>query len=170
MWDSPSPELLELAAKADIVSPWSVGRYGTAEEFSSGLADFQAADIAWCREKNVGYLPVIFPGFSWRNLMKARNKEPGRTIPRGDGTFFRTQGEGLIEAGAGMLYVAMFDELDEGTAILQISSAPPADQGCAFITNGQEPPDQFLRLSGELARSLRARRTPPAAGPVRERH
>jgi len=162
-----SPELLELAAKADIVSPWSVGRYGTTEEFSSGLPDFQTADIAWCREKHVGYLPVIFPGFSWRNLMKVRKKEPGRAIPRGDGTFFRTQGLRLIEAGAGMLYVAMFDEMDEGTAIFKISNAPPAGQGCTFITNGEQVPDYFLRLSGELAGALRAKRVPSGAVPAR---
>ena len=59
--------LLELISKADIVSPWTVGRYGTPEQAANYAKKTMAPDIAWCKENEKDYLPVVFPGFSWHN-------------------------------------------------------------------------------------------------------
>lgn len=168
----PSPELLALCARVDIVSPWAVGRYGSVEDFKTGMRIHQKPDIAWCADHKVDYLPVIFPGFSWHNLMSVRGKDPGRAIPRGDGTFYWTQGRELIAAGARMLYLAMFDEVDEATSIFKISNTPPPPVGkTSFITNESMPPDQHLWLSGqlrqELQKTLRQRAVPPVEMPAR---
>jgi hypothetical protein len=154
----PSPELEGLCARVEVVSPWSVGRYGDVSDFLRAHKRHQLPDMVWCREKGVDYLPVIFPGFSWKNLMAVRGRDPGRPILRGDGTFFREQGRVLIKAGAAMLYVAMFDEIDEGTAIFKISENPPSlSSGAEFITNGRYPPDHYLRLTEELSAALKAK-------------
>jgi hypothetical protein len=159
----PSPELLALCAKVDIVSPWSVGRYDSEKEIMDGFAKRQQADLHWCAQNKVDYLPVIFPGFSWHNLMKARKETVERTIHRGDGSFYWSQGRELIAAGARMLYIAMFDEIDEGTSVMKITNSPP-DGESKFITNESQPTDHYLWLSGQLRHFLQKRltnETPP---------
>ena len=67
------------------------------------------------------YLPVVFPGFSWHNMHVARGESaPLNQIPRLKGEFLWSQAVADYQAGAKMLYVAMFDEIDEGTAIFQM--------------------------------------------------
>jgi len=149
------PGLRALIAKADIVSPWSVTRYNSRQRFAEDLRVYQKPDLDWCREHRLGYLPVIFPGFSWTNLQKARggNGAPD-AIPREKGRFFWKQGSELARLGVGMIYVAMFDELDEGTAILKCTDNPPV--GPSHFQAGEGvAPDQYLWLAGQIGRVLR---------------
>ena len=53
-----------------------------------------------------------------------------------------------------MAYVAMFDEVDEGTAIFKVSNSPPT-QG-RFVTYDGLPTDWYLRLTGEGAKLIRS--------------
>ncbi|HEY0258092.1 MAG TPA: glycoside hydrolase family 71/99-like protein, partial [Candidatus Methylacidiphilales bacterium] len=106
------PKLHDVILKADIVSPWTVGRYQTIDRFNNTLDAYPKADLAWCRQNKLDYMPVIFPGFRWHNLMKYRGKSPPYgDIDRRKGAFFKAQGEGLIASGVNMLYIAMFDEI-----------------------------------------------------------
>ena len=149
------PYLHSLIQKADIVSPWSVTRYRTASDFKADVSIFHKPDLAWCREHHLDYLPVIFPGFSWTNLLKTRNKdgEPHR-ISREKGAFLWAQGAELAKIGADMLYVAMFDELDEGTAIVKCSGNPPTGKS-VFRTEPGVAPDYYLWLTGRIGQLLR---------------
>lgn len=99
----------------DIVMPWAVGRYNsdTYASVAAGLPD----DIKWCRDNRVDYVPLVFPGFSWGNLKQ--NTALYNQIPRLKGDFLWQQAAGAKAAGATSLYVAMFDEIDEGTAIFK---------------------------------------------------
>ena len=58
-------------------------------------------------------------------------------------------------AGCEMLYVAMFDEVDEGTAIFKCSDSPPAGEGARFLSMEGLPSDFYLRLTGAGGRLLR---------------
>jgi hypothetical protein len=59
-----------------------------------------------------------------------------------------------IQRGADMLYVAMFDEMDEGTAIFKCADqVPVGTQG--FVTNDGLPSDHYLWLTGQIGRVLR---------------
>ena len=69
---------------------------------------FLKTDILWCRMNNVGYAPVVFPGFSWRNL-KNLTVDKYDEIPRLKGDFLWRQIAEAKKAGAKMIYVAMFD-------------------------------------------------------------
>ena len=60
-----------------------------------------------------------------------------------------------IEAGANMIYVAMFDEIDEGTAIFKVSNTPPNSDKSYFVSNGGLPSDHYLWLTGQGAKMLR---------------
>jgi hypothetical protein len=59
----------------------------------------------------------------------------------------------------------MFDEVDEGTAIFKVTSAPPT-QG-HFVGLEGLPSDWYLRLVGEGARRLRQKQSIPLEIPFR---
>jgi hypothetical protein len=148
------PALHRICEMADVVSPWAVGRLRTVEDATARGA-VVAADLAWTRERGGDYLPVIFPGFTWHNLQKSRGVEaPSDQIPRRGGEFYRAQADATISAGARMLYVAMFDEIDEGTAIMKTSGNPPVGES-PFVAEPGVPSDHYLKLTGEIRARLR---------------
>ncbi len=57
--------------------------------------------------------------------------------------------------GCKMIYVAMFDEVDEGTAIFKCTDSPPVGSGVKFLGYEGLPSDYYLRLVGEAGRLLR---------------
>ncbi len=54
-----------------------------------------------------------------------------------------------------MIYVAMFDEVDEGTAIMKITDTPPNSEKAHFVDNDGMPSDHYLWLTGLGAKMLR---------------
>ena len=107
--------------------------------------------MKWCQEQKKDYLPVVFPGFSWHNL---RPKAPLDQIPRLKGRFLWKQYEEAKKAGATMLYTAMFDEMDEGTAIFKCTNDPPVGAS-RFLTLEGLPSDHYLWLTGMGGKLLR---------------
>lgn len=150
------PKLHELIAKADLVSPWAVGRFGTPEEAAARRDRLLKPDLAWCRERGLGYLPVAFPGFSWRNLQKSRGQEARfEAIPRRGGKFLWSQALAARQAGNHALYIAMFDEMDEGTAIFKTDPNPPVGES-RFLAEPGIPSDHYLWLTGQVGRLMRS--------------
>lgn len=141
--------LLELVKQGDIVHPWLVGRFdnNTYEPYRKSIEE----DIKWCKANGKDYMPVLFPGFSWHNMKK---DAPQNMIPRLGGRFFWKQVKGAVDAGAESLYLAMFDEIDEGTAFFKCTNTPPVGES-SFITYEGEAPDHYLWLAGEAAKYLR---------------
>jgi hypothetical protein len=76
-------------------------------------------DKAYCDQRKIDYMPVIFPGFSWYNMH--RGKTPFNQIPRRGGNFLWHQSYNAISAGVSMVYIAMYDEVDEGTAMYKLA-------------------------------------------------
>lgn len=144
------PQLLETFKKVDIIHPWFVGRF--TESRLPKMMDRIVADIAWCKQYKVDYVPVIYPGFSWHNM---KPESPLDQIPRNKGQFFWKQLSGAIQRGAEMIYVAMFDEVDEGTAIFKISKNPPVGQTEFVKPEDDIPSDYYLYLGGYAAKMLR---------------
>lgn len=142
------PRLHDLIRKCDIVMPWFVGRYNQSSypEFSS-LVD---EDMKWAKENNVDYAPLCFPGFSWRNM-----HGPGQPIPRDKGNFFWMQLSNCISKGAEMLYIAMFDEIDEGTAIFKCAKRVPVGESAFVPIDNEIEGDHYLWLAGKAGQMLR---------------
>ncbi len=145
------PALHRIIAKADIVSPWTVGRYRTLEGVADHAKQRWKGDIRWCKDHGKDYLPVIFPGFSWHNM---RPRSPLDEIPRLKGRFLWKQLVEAKRAGATMIYQAMFDEMDEGTAIFKCTNDPPVGAS-RFLTLEGLPSDHYLWLAGMGGKLLR---------------
>ena len=157
--------LHQVLASADIISPWTVGRYATLKDVESHATHRWKPDIEWCRADDKDYLPVVFPGFSWHNL---RPKSPLDQIPRQRGKFLWQQFVAAQQSGAGMAYVAMFDEMDEGTAIFKCTNDVP--QGASsFVTYDGLPSDHYLWLTGQ-GRELLNGRVPISTDPPARVH
>lgn len=67
----PDPYLHEIIKSADIIMPWMVQRFtpllhGETERFAAQVK----ADLIWCSQFNIDYVPCVYPGFSWYNLSK----------------------------------------------------------------------------------------------------
>jgi hypothetical protein len=152
----------------DVISPWSVGRFANDEGVDAFVKNNVVPDLAEAKRNGVQYMPVIFPGFSWYNLMSNRN-QPGRAvlnqIPRHCGRFLWKQVASLLGVQVNMLYAAMFDEVDEGTALLptetQMDKLPA---GASMVVLNQDgcslPDDWYLRVTGKAAEYLRHHQVP----------
>ena len=160
------PGLHDVLKLADVISPWTPGRYKNPREVAVHGDTWWKPDAVWCREHSLDYLPVVFPGFSWHNL---NPEAPLDQIPRLKGKFLWSQFVAAKSAGARMIYVAMFDEVDEGTAIFKCTNQAPVG-GNSFLTYDNLPSDHYLWLTGEGARLLRGERPTAAEVPVRNSH
>ena len=148
---APDPALHEVLRLADVLSPWTPGRYRNPKEAAGHGDKYWKPDIAWCREHSLDYLPVVFPGFSWHNMYR---DSPLNKVPRLKGEFLWSQFVAAKTAGAQMIYVAMFDEVDEGTAIFKCSNDLPVGP-TQFVDYEGLPSDHYLWLTGQGARLLR---------------
>ena len=108
-------------------------------------------DREWCDNNQLDFLPVVYPGFSWHNLTGGKLDD----IPRLKGQFFWSQIVGAKQANCNMIYVAMFDEVDEATAIFKCTNEPPVGNGGEFLTYEGLPSDYYLKLVRQAGRMLR---------------
>ena len=153
----------------DVISPWSVGRFRDDAGAAAFLHDRVLPDVAETTRLGIAYLPVVFPGFSWSNLQERRG-QPGKAIlneiPRRCGNFLWHQIANLTGSHVPAIYGAMFDEMDEGTAMLPAVTRPdrlPA--GGRFVFLNQEgcslPSDWYLRVMGPASEFLRKSQAAP---------
>lgn len=144
------PYLHELIKMADIVLPWQVGRFN--ENNFDTFKDIVGKDLAWCKQNNLDYAPVIWPGFTWHNLKKTT---ASNSIPRNGGSFFWKQLYNSINSGVEMIFVAMFDEVNEGTAIFKVTNNPPVNEQLMFVGLEGKPSDHYLWLTGQASKMLK---------------
>ncbi|WP_217605043.1 glycoside hydrolase family 71/99-like protein [Chitinophaga sp. GbtcB8] len=165
------PYLHTIIKKADIILPWMVQRFSPLlHNDMDRYRDMIVDDMEWCRRNNIEYVPCVCPGFSWHNLSKYEfpdDVKPVGSIPRQGGRFYWQQLSTAILAGAGMIYVAMFDEVNEGTAIFKVSDNPPVAKNVSFINMDGQPSDLYLWLTGEAAKMLRKEKPLTTVMPVR---
>ncbi|PNY33929.1 xylosidase/arabinosidase [Rhodopirellula baltica] len=145
------PVLHETIKLADVVSPWTIGRYQSPQQAERHAERVWRADREWLEKEGVDFLPVAFPGFSWFNLHGGKLDQ----IPRLKGEFYWSQIAAAKSVGCSMLYVAMFDEVDEATAIFKCTNNPPVDQSPQFITYEGLPSDHYLKMTGRASELFR---------------
>ncbi len=149
----PDERLHDIIRSADIIMPWFVGRYNNDRypRFKRNIAE----DQKWCDANNVGYVPLVFPGFQWLNMKDPTQNQ--NVISRLGGDFYWNQIAGAISSGVKMLYVAMFDEVDEATAIMKCyrsSDAPLNGDDKFYGIDDHLQPDHYLWLTGQAKKML----------------
>jgi hypothetical protein len=152
----------------DVISPWTVGRFGDDAGADTYKNNFLVPDLAAAKAAGKRYMPVTFPGFSWHNLMASA--QPNQ-IPRRGGRFYWRQVFNAVGAGATMMKTAMFDEVDEGTAMFKlVPTAAQQPVGATFVpldADGEKLPNDFyLRLGGAATQALRGTQPLSATRPI----
>lgn len=120
--------LQTLIKMADVIMPWYVGRYSY-DSFNDSWKNRIAQDISWCKANNIIYAVHVYPGGSDLNMHPnngmTKNDDGSYTMTsektgnRYGGKFYWAQLANAIKKGATSIYVGMFDEMDEGTAIFK---------------------------------------------------
>ena len=139
----------------DMISPWTVGRYSNENGVDNWKNNFIVPDLQECTSNGVDYMPVIWPGFSWLNI----HDGPFNQIPRNGGDFYWRQAYNAIDAGVKYIYVAMFDEVDEGTAMFKLaeteSELPVGPTLVPLDVDGIDlPSDWYLQLADQPQQML----------------
>ena len=175
-WRSHSAAWLAVYDLLDAVSPWSVGRYGDESGANSFASTKVRPDMAYLEPKGIDYMPVIFPGFSWFNLQTVRNNPSAAIknyIPRNGGSFLWQQSQNVINEGAKMVYLAMFDEVDEGTSFFKMakfSNHTPKGGNTWYLSldaDGYDlSPDWYLGIAGYTKKVLTGKATNSLSVPL----
>jgi hypothetical protein len=166
--DTQNNQLLHTLIKSsDIIMPWAVGRYNN-NSYANTATQTIINDLAWCKTNNVTYVPLVFPGFSWGNLKN--DITIYNQTPRLKGDFMWNQIAGAKQAGAKSLYIAMFDEMDEGTAIFKCAREGnlPLNASGRFVgIEAELASDYYLWLAGQGARWFHGDNSFGVSKPVR---
>lgn len=152
----PEADWDEVYAQFAVVHPWLVGRFKDDAGADQELVNVILPDAKLCQSRGQDYLPVVWPGFSWSNMGQGVFNQ----IPRRGGAFLQRQLRNVLNyANATMVFGAMFDEVDEGTALYKIAATkaelPKEGQFIYASIDGEEVPgDTWLRLLGAAAETL----------------
>ncbi|KAJ2912412.1 hypothetical protein MD484_g8005, partial [Candolleomyces efflorescens] len=167
-----NPEFIDVwLNEFDAISPWTIGRFKTEDEADSFAEEKMKADSDLIQRRNsegrwkrLDYIPVVFPGGSGYHL--SEGKWAFNDIPRKGGRFLWRQIFNARRAGARIIYGAMWDEYDEGTAFLPAVSNKrllPVSDKFNFLAldadgNSDLPSDWYMRICGFAAEGLRSER------------
>lgn len=121
-----------------------------------------------CTAKGQAYVGHVWPGFSWAHLKNLPANDPSFK-DRASGDFFWAKSYGLQNVGVTRLFVGMYDECDESTAIFPMTNDPPnprsATQG-NFIMNQSMPTDWWMLLAQRTGDTLRKHATLSSTKPT----
>jgi hypothetical protein len=147
-----NPEWSKVFRRFDVISPWNVGNVMFVDGKKHASTGPWHDDLPEAIRAGMEYLPVIYPGFGWTNLKGP--KTANVTVPRLGGEVYWRQFVTAADLGIDMAYVAMFDEVDEATAIFKVTNEPPTQ--ATFTTLDGLPSDWYLRLTGEGTKVIRS--------------
>lgn len=155
------PSFMTAYKAYDMVSPWTPGRYKGTTEADNFKNNYLLPDKSFCDANDLDYMPVLFPGFAWSTW----NSGTPNQIPREAGKFLWRQAYNIKNTGIDQMYFAMFDEYDEGTAIMKAATdwtMIPIDY--YFLTLSTDgtwvSSDYYLRVAGAAIAMLKSSETP----------
>ncbi len=142
---------LDELQQVDVISPWAVGRFSNLSGNQNFINDYVIPGQDWCDQNNIDFLPIVWPGFSWYNLKREGDWQKNQ-IPRNGGDFYWAQANRTISSNAKMVYIAMFDEVDEATAMYKVTEseeqAPEVGYWLTLDADGYDlPSDWYLRCA-----------------------
>jgi hypothetical protein len=149
-----TPEFQAMLMRMQGLQPWSVGR--RTKDPATGYAvqntSEWAGDMEKCKANNVMFMPVFNSG---THIAGPPPIPPaGPIVPRRTGNYLWEQFVAASKTGViNSAFVAMFDEVNEGTQIMKIENHPPTQ--APFLTYDGATSDYYLRLVGTGAKMLR---------------
>lgn len=146
------PRWTKVYAAFDIIQPWTVGRYHSSGDAAEWANTHYPLDIATTQRNGQDYMPVIFPGFSWKG---SHREAKSNAVPRNGGDFLWQQALAAKKAGAKMVKIAMFDEVNEATAIFKVAATqdlvPEDGDWVTLDADGKTlPNDHYLSVAGKI--------------------
>lgn len=141
----------------DIISPWTVGVAVSDVEVDNYYKNTVRADMARAKDCGAEFMPVVYPGTAFHNTDPSL---PFNGQPRRGGRLYWRQIYNAVSLDVSMIYNAMFDEVDEATAMYKLAeTSADAPTGIELITMDTDgeclPSDWYLRLAGEATKILR---------------
>ncbi len=138
----------EAFKQVDVISPWF-----------SGNTDYDRGQ-KWGDDNNVDYIPVVHPGFSWHNLKYPEPSATKNRTPREGGQFIWDEVNDVVPVNVKSIYIAMFDEIDEGTAMFKLaendSMIPREGYWLPLDEDGYDlPSDWYLRTASLATQVVR---------------
>jgi hypothetical protein len=137
------------------LQPWSVGRRtkDPVTGYSVQNTSEWVGDMAKCKANNVMFMPVFNSGTHVAGPPPTPPAAP--VVPRRTGNYLWEQFIAASKTGTiNSVFVAMFDEINEGTQIMKIENHPPTQ--APFLTYDGATSDYYLRLVGAGAKLLKA--------------
>ncbi|WUH93882.1 discoidin domain-containing protein [Streptomyces sp. NBC_00433] len=130
-----------------MISPWMVGRIGSAADADNFHNVATVPDMAECAAHGIDYQPCVLPGTL--NLRQ-----------RSHGDFMWRQFYNMVRAGVQGIYISMFDEYNEGNQIAKTAETQawmPTDSGLLALDEDGTAcsADYYLRLTGDGGRLLK---------------
>lgn len=133
-------------AKYDMISVWNPKE----QDYVNDANRIEQID------SRIGYLPHTRPGFSWTHLKNIAAGSP-------EDPYFKREGganlwdklEILQPIAPAAIFVGMFDEYDEGTAVMPMADDhPPAHTDRRFLNNEGHDPFTWLKITGTMGQML----------------
>ncbi|MDB4925044.1 RICIN domain-containing protein [Mucilaginibacter sp.] len=153
-WRKGTPEFIAMLMRMQGLQPWSVGRRvvdhntGYQVEYMDEWAD----DMAMCKAHGVVFQPVINAGTHKAGPPPTPPALPA--VPRRMGNYLWEQFINASKTGViNSAFIAMFDEVNEGTQINKITNKPPVQ--APFLTYDGATNDYYLRLIGTASKMLK---------------
>ncbi len=150
-----------------MISPWMPGRIRDNSSADNLYTSTMSPDKSYCDARGIQYMPVNFPGFAWSQWKDG----DVNWAPRNAGEFMWKQATNIKKLGVQNMYFAMFDEYDEGTAIMKNAtdwSNIPTNQ--YFLTSSADgrwlSSDFQLRVAGAAVEMLKGQRPVSSTVPV----
>ncbi|QKW21607.1 discoidin domain-containing protein [Kitasatospora sp. NA04385] len=143
----------------DMLSPWLVGRIGSAADADNFYNVATVPDLAECTAHGIDYQPCVLPG-------GVGDRQ------RAHGDFMWRQFYNMARAGVASAYISMFDEYNEGNQIAKTAESQAwVPAGSGFLALDEDgtacSSDYYLRLTGDGGRMLKGQLPVTAARPTR---
>jgi len=165
----------EVYKKVDLLKTWrTVQKVHRSEKAMKKMISGVRAEKAWCDKYNIEYMPVIFAGGSWHGK---------NHFPRNGGQYFWKQFSVVMQhifqpREKKFIYIAMFDEIDEGTATYKTAHRPESlpDSSRMVYNNIDKnmplhlqdlPEDWYLLLANAMASILQGKKPMSSEIPIR---
>ncbi|MEY9894860.1 hypothetical protein ABIA31_008548 [Catenulispora sp. MAP5-51] len=138
---------LNVYSAFNMISPWMVGRIGSAADSNNFYTNVNVGDQSYCNSHGIDYQPCVLPGD-----LSARQ--------RAHGDFMWAQFYNMVRVGAQGIYISMFDEYGEGNQILNTAptqASVPTNSGLLSLDEDGTAcsADYYLRLTNDGGRMLK---------------